>query len=253
MPGFILAENLLESATVYSEATLSGFPAANCVDGVTATKTGVTGDGTNQEIIFDLGTAQSVDTVAIYGQNLESISSANITIAGSNTAGSGYFNMHNSWNILSNEADYKEFTGSYSYRYIRITINATGGSFYFSNIAVGTRLDLERSQKHGFIKPEFIDNDTLTANLTRGQNLTGITVNSGPKRARFDLFYYSESFFSTWPDIVAIMKQRPIYFLWDDNQKLFYCWPTKKMPQPAYAKNINNYYNVKLDMSGFIE
>ena len=252
MPGFILSENVLSDATIIADDSISGFPGSNCVDGLTSTKTAFTGGifDTNH-IEFDCGEDKEVDCFVVQGHNGTDLSTSDFRLYASDN-GVIWTQVSNTIRLEDNKYIGYDTFSAVTHRYYRIWCVITG-TLYFSNISVGKKLDLERSQKHGFIKPDFVDSDSVTANITRGQNFNGFTVKRLPKRARFDLFYYSDTFFSDWPNIVAAMKQRPIYFLWDDNEKVFYCWPTKKMPQPSYAKNINNYYNVKLDMSGFIE
>lgn len=255
MPGFILAENILESASVFREDSQAGYPIANAFDGRTATKSAIDGTViTANRFIFDLATPTEADCVCISGHNAADLTQVLVTVYYSDDNVSFYSAMPSEYIVLTdNKAGYHTFDLR-SHRYWEIRITPTGSTdFYFSDVSLGKRKDLERSQKHGFTKPEFVDNDQITPNLTRGQNLAGLTVKAMPRRVKFDFFYYTEAFFSDWENIIARMKVKPVYILWDDAKQVFYCWPSKKMPQPSYAKNIFGYYNVKLDMTGFIE
>lgn len=250
MPGFILYRNEIDGATVVSEATKSGFPISNAVDGVTATKAGIVADSTDKDIIIDFGSPKTLSAFAVFGHNGGGSISAFVSVWGS-ADNSTYTQLGSTQTVNESGVKYHTFSAA-SYRYVRLRFNVTGGDFYFSDFIVTERLELERSQRHGFIKPEFADGDTITPNLTRGENLAGLTIKTAPSRAKFDLFYYSESFFSDWLELTATMKTRPIYIVYDDGEKAFYCWPYKDIPKPSTAKNINGYYNVQLNMMGFL-
>ena len=113
-----------------------------------------------------------------------------------------------------------------------------------ADIALGDAITLERDQKFGFIAPEFADGDEIIPNITRGQNIVGLSIKEGVKRIRLQLPYYTSSFYSTnWANIVAALKQYPIYLNWKNANDAvpFYCWPSRKMPQPKYSSNVSSY------------
>lgn len=250
--GYVLCENVLRSATVVSEDTITNFPISSALDGRTATQSGFD-DASNREVVFDLGEATSIDTLSIGRNNL---STKTITIAGSSDNVS-YTNITGFISVTTSSKVYsKKLSSPVSYRYYRLTVGSGVHDGYISDIALGEAVDLERSQKHGFIKPEFADGDRIVANITEGNNLAGLYVKQGFKRCKFSFFYYTASFFDTnWSTIIAEMKSYPIYIVWDtpETERPFYCWPSSRMPQPEYSKNITGYYNASLDMEGITE
>lgn len=245
--GGICYDNILRSGTIISENTIADFRAANAYDGKTSSQMGVTAGG-DRDLIIDNGSAVEIDTLC-FARHTLGASGGSIQVAGS-TNNSSYTTL-----FTVNPADDNvtfSAQSSYTYRYYRIRVTGHSHNTYFADIFLGKRLDLQRSQKHGFIKPEFADGDQIISNITRGGNLAGLSVKTGVKRAQFDLFYYTASFFTEWADLVSTMKQYPIYIVWDSSnaQLPFYCWPTKNIPQPKYSRSINGYYTVKMDMSG---
>ncbi|NBT49949.1 MAG: hypothetical protein EBV86_01960 [Marivivens sp.] len=246
----ILHENVLRGATLLTDQSITNFGFANATDGRTATQAGYA--PSSQEIRVDLGSGKAVDTLCIARHTLFS-QTCTIDIDGSND-NSTYFNVAD-LTPTSDDVIYHTFTQA-TYRYYKIVISSIDANVYFSDFALGTRVDLERDQKHGFIKPEFADGDKVIANITRGQNLAGLNLQEGLKRCRFDLFYYTASFFTTnWANIVADMKLYPVYISWDtnDTEQAFYCWPTSRIAEPRYSKNINGYYDARLDMTGITQ
>lgn len=248
MAGVILYNNLLRSATITSETTITNFGIAHALDGRTSSQAGFQ-SGADRDTVFDFGSATSVDCVAFARHNFNT---ANATITISGSADNVSYTTLTTATFTDDMVYTKAFTSA-SYRYIRVRVNATASNAYCSDIYIGEKLDLERSQKHGFIKPEFADNDKVIANTTLGQNLAGITIQQEMKSVRFDLFYYTAAFFAVWETLAATMKSYPIYIVWNDNEQPFYCWPKSKIPNPAYAKNINGYYSVKMDMQGITQ
>lgn len=243
----ILYNNILRNApTLLTDNTAAGYPFANCYDGNTSTQTGFT--GASQQVVMDFGTAQTIDALGIARHNL-STTSTTFLLEGSSDNIS--YSTVTSVTPTSDSVVYKEFTSA-NYRYYRITVSPTG-TLYLSNIFIGQRLDLERSQQGGFIKPTFADMDEVIANYTRGNNLLSITANSRPSNVTFRLDYYTASFFTNWLAVVAAMKEHPVYILWSDTEQAMYCWPARNIPQPRYSNNVTGRYSVTLDMMGFTE
>lgn len=254
MAKFMLWENVLRNATIVSEQTLSNFGAANMLDGKTSTQAGFAG-GQQSDVIFDTGEATTVDTLCVGRHNGRDSTSMFVKVYGSDDNISyTYLTLIGSLS-LRETFNYGLITTPQTYRYFKIEVTSLGPDIdaYIADISLGVRLDLERSQKHGFTPPQFADGDQIIPNVTRGQNLAGLTVKQGLKRVKFDLFYYQESFFNRWLEFTDSVKRYPCYILWDDAETLFYGWPTKKIPEPRYSKNIEGYYTVRLDMMGFTE
>lgn len=251
---FILCENHLRGATILEDET-DDFTQA--LDGRLTTQATMPQASGDRYVRLDCGSAVTVDTMCMARHNLGSItgdlqlyrSSDDVTY---NAVFDGANWLFNSFPGDTDKALLDTFTAE-TYRYWRIEVWNQDADFTVADFAIGERIDLERDQKHGFIKPDWADGDRIMANVTRGNNLAGLTVKEGFKRCKFQLFYYSESWFDTnWETITAAMKDYPIYISFDTNnsEQLFYCWPTNKMPEPRYSKNINGYYDVTLDMTG---
>jgi len=245
----ICYNNILRSATVQSEDTLSGFGIANALDGRTSSQVGFS-SGANREVDFDLGATTAMKTLAIARHNLGTVGGT-VNVYGSNDGSIYIFIL--ALTPTDDKVNVKEWTVTNNYRYYRITISGHTSAAYIGDIFIGPHLELQRDQKHGFVKPDFSDGDTVIPNITRGQNLVGLNIKEQPKRVRFQMPFYSSSFFNDWESLVAQMKLYPVYIKWNDNETPFYCWPTRSMPQPSYSRNINGYYDIKMDMSGITQ
>lgn len=244
--GGILYENIFRSATILSDGASTNFKTTKALDGRTATQAEYA-SGATREVVFDCGSADAGNTFCIARHNLGSVGA---TVTVQRSSDNATYTTAFSVTPTDNSVIYSKQT-QINYRYYKIRISGHSAAAYIADMAFGLRADLERSQKHGFIKPEFSDNDKIIPNVTRGNNLVGLTVDSALKTATFDLFYYSSSFFSShWSALVATMKLYPIYISWDDTEKPFYCWPDSNMPEPEYSKNISGYYDAKLKMQG---
>lgn len=252
---FILYENHCIDATIDSETTITNFGFSNAVDGRTNTQCGITGDTTTKTIDLDFGSSLDWDVLCIARHNFASAANGTtdtIIIYGKVNSGDAWTQIDSSVTPASNDIYVKTFTGV-TYRYCRIAFVFSSSDAYMADISVGERLVLERSQKFGFTKPDFADNDKVIPNITRGQNLVGLNIDQMPKRVRFRLFYYTASFFTDWNALVTALKLRPIYIRWRSTEKAFYCWPNSAIPQPSYSASIQNYYDVTLDMMGITE
>lgn len=210
--------------------------------------------GATRSFVIDNGSAKTINTLGIARHNLGS-AGATVTIQGSsdNASYSTLFSVS-----PSNDKVIMEIKSSnYSYRYYRVQVSSHSIEAFATDIALGVRLDLERDQRHGFIPPEFSDGDRVIPNVTRGQNLVGLTVKPGPKRLRLDLRYYTSSFFSSWSTLTDSLKSFPFYLHWkkDNTSVPFYCWVRDRMPQPRYSKSVSNYsyLDARMDLEGFTE
>lgn len=249
---FILFENHCVGATVTWEGTITNFTAGQARDGRTNTQAGfsVVGNG----IDWDFGESKTWDTLGIARHNFADAMdgvSDNVSIYGKVNSG-------DSWTLIKSDivqASNDIYTTTFSpvtYRYAAVRFNFTN-NLYVADISIGERLDLERAQRFGFQKPEFADSDQVISNVTKGQNLVGLSIKQQPKKVRYELFYYTANFYTRWLAMTAAMKSRPIYIKHDDNEKAFYCWPSRNMPAPKYSQNIQGYYDVDLLMEGITE
>lgn len=245
----ILYKNKLRDTanyTVLTDDTIANYGIANAYDGRTNTQAGFT--GTDQEIVLDFAAAETIDAIGLARHNLG-------TDSGTLTLESSTDNVSYTVRATISPSDDKvtltEFA-SVSARYWKIKVTA-GSTVYIADIFLSEKLALERSQRFGFLKPEYSDNDKVTPNVTRGNNIVGIDVQQKPKRVVFNLFYYSAAWFSVWSELVSEVKLHPVYILWADSEQAFYCWPNGAIPKPVYSAQVTNRYTVALDMQGFIE
>jgi hypothetical protein len=249
--GGILYDNILRNATILSDGGSTNFKTDKALDGRTATQAEYA-TGATREVVFDCGGTATGDTFCIARHNLSTVG-AIVTLQRSsdNVTYTTAFSI----TPTDNKVIYSKQT-SITYRYYKLQISGHSNNAYIADVAFGVRADLERSQKHGFIKPEFADSDRVKPNITRGKNLVGLTVEPGLKMARFNLFYYTASFFNThWSSLITAMKQYPVYVSWDDadTEEPLYCWFRDRVAQPKYSKSIQGYYDAMLDVEGITE
>lgn len=238
-----------------SDTTATGFGPSNSLDGRTSTFTKFS-SGTNQNIYYDFGSPQSFDSFAVARHNFSANTSMGVQVSTDNIT---YTNVIPTFSVADCQNVFKDL-GSQSYRYVRLLFTDTSQEMVFADVFVGPSLELQRSQLHGFTRPGLSDGDTVIANVTRGKELAGLTIRPNPERVRFTMPYYTSSWLSEFISLRDTMKQYPIYMIWDItrsevpftcSEPAFYCWPTKAMPAPKYSKNINGYYDVRFDMTGF--
>ena len=244
----ICYDNELRGMTLTAEDTETDNPAANAIDGRTSTQMACAAGVRN--IDYDNGSAITIDSFCMARHNLGSIS-ASIKIFAGNVVDTWTFLKL--FNPIDDEIFVQEFDTTVSYRYWRIQISGGSDTAYVGDWHIGTRLDLQRDQKGGFVRPEYQDNDEIITARSRGNNLVGITIRPKPKRFKFELFYYDSTFMASWVALRDTMKQYPIYLLWRDNETAVYAWPQKNLPNPTYATGIKDYWNVTLNLEGIIE
>ena len=255
MAGKILYNNLLRDASIVLHSMPLGFEPGDCVDGRTSTF-GKFQSGFGNGITFNLGSQKTFDTVAVARHNFDS--GVFLTITGSNN-GVDYTYLETSYNSFDEKNVYIDL-GSQTYQYVQFVTNNASKEVTFADVFIGPSLDLERSQPHGFTRPGLSDGDQIISNVTRGKELAGLTIKPGVDRAVFTMPLYSSAWLSEWRALRDTMKLYPIYIIWDTTRSetpfyrgepAFYCWPTKSLPAPKYSKNINGYYDIRFDMSGF--
>lgn len=255
MAGKILYNNLLRGASIVTDVTAGGFGPENSTDGRTTTHSKMA-SGTNKGITYDLGAQTSFDSLGVARHNFGS--NTYITVAGSNN-GVDYTTILNNFNVIYDKNIYQDL-GSQSYRYVQFTLADTSQEMTWADVFIGPSLALDRSQKHGFVRPGLTDGDTIVSNVTRGKELAGLTVVNGLDRIVFTLNYYASAWLGEFLAFRDTLKSYPVYIIWDTSRNetpftggepAFYCWPTSALPQPRYSKNIQGYYDIRLDMNGF--
>lgn len=239
---------------IVNSSAFVGFGAGLLYDGKTSTQMGMEANG-NNEIVFDFQQARTINHIGMAKFELIE-DQCTLVLSGSND--NTTYTQFYSIQPTDNKVHMDSFA-SVSYRYIKIKFTSPlpsspiPPSGFLGDLFLGTAKELERSQKFGFIKPLFADQDKITANVTRGQNLVGINRERKPKRVKFELFYYSQAWFSDWAEITESMKQAPFYIQWQPGAESFFCWLNGKAPEPRYSQQRNDMYNAVLDVQGILE
>jgi len=249
--GALMYENELRTATVLSDGSV-GSGIANALDGRTSTSAEFA-TGATREVVFDMGAALFTNTLCVGRNNLAS-AGATIHVEGSSDNVT-YTYLYGQAALSSDKIIFKLGTDD-TYRYWKIAISNQSKQVFITDVAIGKRDDLQRDQKYGFISPTYADGDKITPNVTRGQNIAGLTVKPGLKRVDLKLYYYTKAYYtSRWAAFSDYIKQYPFYCLWDTNflEDAFYCWPVGAMPQPAYSSGIKDYLDVTLKLEGITE
>ena len=159
MPAYIGYNNLLESATLTADSEATDFPVDNVAnwnpsDGWKPASAG------SHYIDADLGSAQTVDYLAVFGHDLADYSGT-VKLQYSDDAIS-YSDAFTAITPTINRTLFKVFTGS-SHRYWRILTTSTGTASVLSVAAIGQALQLPNdptvgSELHGlasYYEPNF--------------------------------------------------------------------------------------------------
>lgn len=237
--------NLLRSATIVSEATITNFGFAKALDGGTSTQAGFAA-GAARDVIVDFGSARSFDHVCAAGHNLSGVT---LTIAGSSDNVS--YTDIDAVTFSSNVVQVHEIDPG-NVRYVRLRFSGMAGSVYVADLFLGTALELPYGIPHGFTPPEQGDQDVIDTNMAGNGALVGITITRKPKRTRLPLQDYPGSWFeANWSGLIESMKLYPAYFLWAAGKRAFYCTLARTAPSPAYNSNIRQ--SATLELEGFVE
>ncbi len=258
MVGRILYNNLLRSAAATGETTASGFPSSQALDGRTTTFCKLP-SGTTQLVTWDFGSVKTFDSLAFARHSFDDNTNINLRISSN---GVDWTDIVTTWVPDTTGKNIFIDLGSQSYRYVRLAITDLTKDMTFADVFIGPSYNLDRSQKHGFIRPGLSDGDTIESNVTRGQELAGITLRRGVEKITYRLHYYSSNWLGEFLSLKETMKQYPVYIIWDTSraevpfqgnggEPAFYCWPDGKLPEPRYSKSINGYYDIVMKMEGF--
>lgn len=237
--------NLLRSATVVSEDTVTNFEFANAIDGRTSSQVGMA-NGANRDIVLDFTSAVTVNTVCVAAHNLNGTT---LTVAGSSdnvsytTIGTIVYD--------NNNVRCDSITES-TYRYIRLRFGGHTTTIYIADIFLGVPLDLLYGMPQGFTPPEQADRDEIETAMTGNGAIVGITVNARPKRIRIPLQDYPASWFTTnWVALINSLKAYPAYFLWKSDGRAMFFTLYRGAPDPAYGSNTRQ--SAIMTVEGFVE
>jgi len=233
-------ENFLRAATITTDQSISGFGAANALDGRTSTHAGYAAGTRTVSFSFASG---GVGYIAV-GKNNFGDSGATVSVySGGVLRGSHTFtkNQVYMWTFAQTAATTCSFV-----------ISGSSDSFV-CDLACGSVIETPKLMQVGFEPPRFSDDDEILANYTMGSELNGISVRAKPKKTSIELrdFHYSW-FDDNWDLFMRKSKNYPFYFLFspvDRPHDAFYCWHSKSLGSVKYSKR--TYQSVTLNVEGF--
>lgn len=243
MASRILANGFYLNAAIVTDETLSGFPASNLIAGRTNRQAGFE-VGAARNVVFDLGADTTLTGITfglgIAKHNLGTVA-ASVIIGVSDDNVPANFNTEQTFAITSDDVQYKEFSISGSWRYIRVRISGHTGNAYVSNLSFNVPLIFPGGQPVGFVDPVEGFKDEIRSNVTRGNELAGLSVISRPKEFRISSNKVNTGDFDTFAaSLYDIVAAGPFYFKWAttaedgiDSRPAF-CWLKDKMPATRF-------------------
>ncbi len=252
MSSRILGANLLAAATITSSGAASSYPATNMIDGRTNRQAGFL-TGATRQVVFDLGTATEINAMGIAKHNLGTIG-ATIDVETSSD-NSTYYSIF-SEEITSDNVLYFETATSHTRRYVRVSISGHGGTAFISDLTIGKYISTGTGQPVGFVDPVDAFNDQITSNVTRGNELAGISISAKPKQFKINARNIPASSFDAFAALVyAVVTSGPFYFKWAilaedgyDGRPAF-CWLRDKMPDSKWDGACSK--GMTIDVIGF--
>lgn len=244
MPHF-LYDNVLRSATVVSEDTLTNFEFANCVNGNTSSQMGLA-TGADRDVVLDLGVSKTFDYVCVAAHNL---SGTTLTLAGS-ADDVGYTDIDTV--VYGNNYVLVDQITQASYRFLRLRFSGHAGDIYISDLFIGAALEWPHPMPFGFSPPEDADEDLINSNRSGGGALLGQSVEVKPIKIKVPLVDVLESWFDAyWNDFKDSIKRSPGYFVWRDGARALYFTPFRRIGSTSYTAA--NRKSITLTVEGFIE
>lgn len=255
MAGRLLGLNYLRSgqATITSSSNIiSGYPAANMVEGRTSTQTGFTANTTG-EVVFDFGSTRNVTAFGIAKHNLASVG-ATLNIAVS-TNNSSYTTAYNAA-VSSDAVDYQEFSQSHACRYVRVRVSGHTAAAYIGNLTVGEFVSTGSGQKIGFVAPFWAFRDEIVSSVTRGNDLSGYTVIKKPREFKLNIDFVALDNEGVYAYLLNAINVGPFYYKWavasEDgiNAANVYAWPKSGYPNLRFDTHYTR--AVSLDCLGIV-
>lgn len=247
--GLIGYQNLLRGLTPTTEDAQVSFPVEQMFDGRSSTQAGfAVGDG---EVIFDLGSAMSVDYVAMAKHNLGS-ESATLNIEYSTTGTSGPWTAFLSQSP-SSDAPVLWRVGAVSARYWRIAFSGHAATLFIADLSLGAQLLLPAGMPVEWLSPFYAPQGRMVANRTRRGDLVGLSHEPEPAQCSIELNLVSPGWFdSNWSALYTSITAYPFYFVHDvDNRpsEVFFCWLRDRLPTAPYS-TAGLFQGVTLEVEG---
>lgn len=211
MSGRILGNNYLKGATILSSNAESGYPAANMVDGRTNRQAAFAVNASPRVVVFDMLSAFNCSAVGVAKHNLASVgASLLVEVSADNSTYSTLIDEA----ISSDGVLYFEPETSRTGRYVRVSVSGHDDTAYISDITVGDSVSILCGQPVGFVSPYWGYKDQILSNITRGNELAGITVINKPREFKISLSKIAIADEQVFYDVETATKSGPFYFKW---------------------------------------
>lgn len=241
MSSRILGASWLKSATITAEDTMTGYEAYKMSDGRTSSQAGFA-VGASRVVTYEYASGLDITTssiaVGVAKHNLGT-RTANLLIEVSEVAGVWETLLNQAF--TSNSPQVFEVTTTLSvWNYVRVTVSDHGGSVYISDLTIGEYVDTTRGQPVGFVVPAYAFRHEVRSNITKGNELAGLTIIKKPKEFKINIEHVDT--FTLAPIILKILNiidDGPFYFKWANTAEdgydgsVAFCW-LKTYPQVRY-------------------
>ena len=232
----LLHDNVIEGITPVATNEVTDFEGVNVNNWLlyNSWKPGVTG---TQDLVFDLGSAKSVDTFCVYGHNLFT-EGCSLTLSHS-TDDISYTDAVAAFVVAGNGVIFKQFT-SQSKRYWRIRITNCTVDAVISVAAMGVATALPEGMDLGFEPPVWGEVKNINSVSVNG-NFLGRSNQPVPSKMRLKQSHVTEAFIrGDWTTFIAHAQALPFFFTWDEiNQpgETVYAWTDKTIARPRYTNH----------------
>jgi hypothetical protein len=207
---------------------------------------------TSHVIQIDLGAAADVDYIGFYSSDFAAMAGSTITIKADTTATPT--TTRATYTVSDGGSARMDVFTLFSFRYVSLTIETTAAQApKFQQISIGSRLDVERGLRDGFMPPTLASqNEPLTSKSENGFFL-GRSLGTAPARFTLPLNNLSSTWVrANWPALLAHMERYPMFILpqpTDYPEEAIFAWTTGAIKSPAYQTS--TYMQVALSLEGF--
>ena len=232
----ILHDNVIEGVTPTVTNEVTDFEGVNVNNWLlyNSWKPGVTG---SPEMVFDLGSAKSVDTFCVYGHNLNTEGcSLKLRHSADNIS---YTNAVESFVVANDGVILKTFSTA-SKRYWRVRITNCTINALISVVVFGAKLILPEGMDIGFIPPLWGEVKNINSVSVDG-NFLGRSNQPVPFKMRLKQSFVTNAFVrGDWDTFIAHAKKLPFILSWDETNypgEAVYAWADKTIARPRYTSN----------------
>lgn len=230
----ILHDNVIEGITPTADAEVTGFEGVNVNNWLlyNSWKPGVTGA---PDLVFDLGSAKSVDTICVYGHNLFT-EGCDLRLRYS-VDDIAYFDAVSQFTVPDDGVIFKQFS-TQSKRYWELRIANCTVDALISVVAFGTATVLPSDMYDGFRPPLRGKVKNINSVSVNGAFL-GRSIQPIPLDIVITQKNASQAFVrGDWDTFLAHAQSLPFFFSWDENNypdETVYAWSDPKETQPVYS------------------